>query len=388
MPARHTYSLDEIKGMLVDRLDAVIAQYAPPAKGSYSAFNKYYTLNPGRADRSVGSFCIHLSGAKAGSWKDFAVGNVAGQGYGDVLDLIALSLGCDMTGAMREARGFLGLQSDSPEDIERRKRAAAQSAERRKRAEAEVRAKKLNRTRAAVALWLGGQERIKGTPVEFYLRDQRGIDLAELGRQPSVLRFVPKCKYYHEDPHTGEVFDGYYPAMVAMITNGRGENVAVHRTYLALRKDGQWDKAPVPAAKKVLGDYLGASIHLWKGIGPRGGKPGSLRKVADGAHVYIAEGIEDALSAVMLKPEARILAAIALGNMGAVDLPPAVTDVTLIADLDENETARNALHRAIAAHQKAGRRVRVFQNRWGGKDLNDAFLAASDEPKSKGATNG
>ena len=112
MSPRPTYSLDEIKGMLIDQLDSVLAQYAPPASGSHTTFGKYYTLNPGRADRSVGSFCVTVSGPDAGRWNDYAVGSVPGQGYGDVLDLIALSLGCDMQGALREARGFLGLQSD------------------------------------------------------------------------------------------------------------------------------------------------------------------------------------------------------------------------------------------------------------------------------------
>ena len=105
-----------------------------------------------------------------------------------------------------------------------------------------------------------------------------------------------------------------------------------------------------------------------------------------GAHVFIAEGIEDALSAVVLKPEVRVLAAISLSNLGHVVLPEAVEHVTLIADLDDNDTARAELDRAIASHQSAGRTVRVFQNRWGGKDLNDALRAASTQADNgKGA---
>mgnify|MGYP003624384727 CR=1 FL=1 len=378
MSQRPTYSLDEIKSMLVAQLDGVVAQYAPPAKGSYTAFGKYFTLNPGRADRSVGSFCVTMTGPDAGRWNDYAVGSVPGKGYGDVLDLIALALDCDLSQAVREARSYLGLQSDSPQDIERRKEAARKAAARRAQAEADDRKRKNARAKQAQAIWLGGQERIKDTPVEFYLRDQRCIDLRTLGRQPRVLRYVPECFYYHEDPQTGEVFEGTYPAMVAIITNHRGDNVAVHRTYLARDADGRWNKAPVPAAKKVLGEYHGAAIHIWKGIGLRGGKPGSLRVAPQGTHLFMAEGIEDALSIVMLKPEARVLAAISLGNLGFVQLPPAVTDLTLVADLDDNDTAREQLERAVAQHQKAGRRVKLFQNRWGGKDLNDALRATAE----------
>ncbi|MGB1390802.1 MAG: hypothetical protein ACPG61_18160, partial [Paracoccaceae bacterium] len=68
----------------------------------------------------------------------------------------------------------------------------------------------------------------------------------------------------------------------------------------------------------------------------------------------------------ILKPDARVLAAISLANLGAVELPPAVTAVTLIADLDDNDTARAQLQRAVRQHQDKGRTVRLFQNRWGG----------------------
>lgn len=370
MPPRQTYSLEDIKSMLIDRLDVVIDRYAPRASGSHITHGLYYTLNPGRADRSVGSFCVRMGGPKAGRWNDYATGE-----HGDVLDLIALSLGCDLSDAMREARSLLGLQSDRPEDVERRKRAAAQAAERRRRAEADDRAKRARRGKQAHAIWLSGSAALRGSPVDQYLRDARNIDLARLGRAPGVLRYVPDCFYAHTDPDTGEVIERHMPAMVAIVTDHRGRPVACHRTYLARDAAGRWVKAPVAQAKKVLGDYAGAAIHVWKGIGPRGGKPPGLRDAPAGTHVYIAEGIEDALSAVLLDPSIRVLAAISLSNLGAVRLPDTVSDVTLIADLDENETARRALDRAVAQHQGAGRRVRLFQNRWGGKDLNDALLS-------------
>lgn len=365
--------------MLLAQLDSVVAQYAPAAKGSYIAFGKFFTLNPGRADRSVGSFCITMGGEKAGSWVDYAVGDVPGQGYGDVLDLIALSLGCDMKAALSEARTFLGLQTASPADRARRLAAAEDAKRRRKEQEIRDQDRKTRRSKAAVALWLGGREQLRGTPVDYYLRNQRGLDLNRLGRQPGVLRYVPVCKYYREDDQTGEVIETTYPAMVALITNKAGQNVAVHRTYLALDEHGRWDKAPVPDPKKVLGEFSGASIHLWKGIGPRGGKPVGLRYAPAGTRVLIAEGIEDALSAVFLMPHERVLAAISISNLGNVVLPATVTDVTLLADLDENDTARAQLDRAVKAHQDAGRTVRVFQNKWGGKDLNDALRAAQSQ---------
>ncbi|MBW4972098.1 toprim domain-containing protein [Roseovarius mucosus] len=377
MASRQTYSLDEIKAMLLDRLDDVVATYAPPAKGSHTTHGKYFTLNPGRADRSVGSFCVTMSGPDRGRWADFAM---SGQGSrGDVLDLIALNLGCDLKSALREARSYLGLQTDAPEDVARRREAVARSKARQAQAQADAQAAIDRRARAAHAIFLSAQAQLRGTPVEYYLRDRRGIELGELGRQPGALRYLAKCKYYHEDQETGEITEGEWPAMVAAICDWQGRHVATHRTWLAIGPDGRWDKAPVPKAKKVLGSYAGAAINMWRGIGPRGGKPESLPKCQPGTRVLIAEGIEDALSTILLLPQARVIAAISLSNLGAVRLPANVSDVTLVADLDDNATAREALRRAIETHQKAGRRVRVFQNRWGGKDLNDALRSARDK---------
>ncbi|QPM89141.1 DUF7146 domain-containing protein [Pseudooceanicola algae] len=377
---RQTYSLDEIKHMLIARLEDVVARYAPPAHGSYRAHGKFFTLNPGRADRHVGSFCVTMQGASRGRWNDYAVGDVPGQGFGDVLDLIALSLGCSTTDAIREARGFLGLQTASAEDVARHRAAAERSRRLQAEAAAKEKAARANRAKAARAIWHSGQARLRDTPVDHYLRG-RSIDLSRLGRQPGVLRYVPDCRYQHMDRESGEIIEGRHPAMVAAVTDRQGRTVACHRTYLGIGPDG-WGKAAVPQAKKVLGDYAGAYVPLWKGMGPRGGKPPALHEAEPGQHVFIAEGIEDALSAVLLLDGLpRVIAAISLSNLGQVALPPTVSRVTLIADQDEGEQARAALDLAIAQHRRAGREVRLWRNEWGGKDLNDALrmLKAKEE---------
>jgi len=90
---RQQVSIEDIKDRLLDRLDAVISAYAPAANGSHTTHGRFFTLNPGRADRSVGSFCITVSGMKAGRWNDYATGE-----HGDVLDLIRLSCNTDGAG--------------------------------------------------------------------------------------------------------------------------------------------------------------------------------------------------------------------------------------------------------------------------------------------------
>lgn len=380
MTTRQAYSLEQIKDLLLARIEDVVERYAPPVAGSYRAHGRYFTLNPGRVDRHVGSFYVQMRGSKPGQWVDHATGQ-----FGDVLDLIALSLATDLRGAMSEARAFLGLETASPEDLARRRTAARAAAERRRQAAADERRAEERRRRSAQALFLSAREGLRGTPVESYLRDTRAVDLAALGRQPRALRFAPECRYYREDRETGEVIEAVYPAMLAAIYRGR-DFIGVHRTYLARDPaTNGWSKAPLPDAKKVLGDVRGGGINLWRGIGPRGGKPAPLSASPPGTELYIAEGIEDALSVVMLLPEARVLAAISLGNLGQVTLPETVSTVTLVADLDEAGQAQEQLQRAVAQHRAAGRVVRLWQNPFGGKDLNDALRAVrrdrADEEK-------
>lgn len=369
MTSQHTHSLEDIKDMLLAQLPDVAYHYARPATGSYEDKGKYFTLNPGRADKSVGSFCINLYGPKAGRWHDYATGD-----YGDIVDLIALSLNCTLSDAVREARSMLGLNTTDPAVQRRREEAAARAKEMRRQATRNEADEAARRAKNAHRVWLSGSASIAGTPVEYYLRDRRGIDLRQLGRAPGSIRYLDQCYYKHIDPETGEVIEGKFPAMVAIVNDHNGNAVACHRTYLGLDQDGLWNKAKFPQSKKVLGNYAGAWINLWKGTRPDGKRPKTLTQCDPGTTVFMSEGIEDALTATILLPHARHIAAISLSNLAAVKLPANVSDVCIIADRDENAEAQAALQRAIAAHQKAGRRVRIWQNQKGGKDLNDALL--------------
>jgi hypothetical protein len=382
---RQTYSLEQIKDMLLAQIEGVVHRYAPPAQGSYTDKGVYFTLNPGRADRSVGSFCIRLSGPKAGRWNDYATGD-----HGDLLDLIRLSLGLSAPDAIREARAFLGLQNETPELRRSREEAAARMKAKRQAEERAWRDRAERRRKAAEGLWLSAQETVAGTPVELYLA-RRAIDLRALVYQPRALRYHAECTYAHSetDPDTGEVFERKLalPAMLAAICDAKGEIVACHRTYLAIGPDGQWGKAVIPSprtgeplpVKKVLGDFRGAAIRLGNGVGPRGGKGARLAECPPGTRVYIAEGIETALSARMLKPEARVLAAVSLSNMGQIELPANVAEVVLITDGDEHPQARAALERAIHAHAAKGRTVRTWASERPGEDLNDALMRAMNK---------
>ena len=295
------------------------------------------------------SLCVGTRGTTQGQWHDFA----AGRG-GDMLDLAAACrFGGDMKEALRWARAWLGLDNIDPASFEIRQ---AQAAEDRAARAAEAEAQAEQKRRAAMRIWLEARPSIYGTPVEQYLAG-RGIDLAELGRQPRSIRYHPALWCQEAEARL--------PAMVTGI-NRAGVFAAVHRTWLEQAGPGDWRKARLTQAKKVLGAFAGGCIPLWRGASGRPLAEAPLGETAD-----LVEGIEDGLSVALAAPEARVLAAISLSNMGAVLLPPAITAVRLWRENDDSNAAILAFDRATSAHLAAGRQVLVPDVPAGFKDVND-----------------
>lgn len=213
------------------------------------------------------------------------------------------------------------------------------------------------RRAAAVTIWLAARPSLIDTVADTYLR-RRGIDLRQLGRQSRALRFHPAL--YH--PNSKRT----WPAIVAAISGGAGRQVATHRTWLAPDGSG---KAPVDEPKLTLGSFRGGCIRLWRGAS---GKPWADAPADD--LVAVGEGIETCLSVAIACPEYRILCAVSLGNMGAIELPPAPRSVVLLADNDVKPAARRMMASVIARHIEAGREVRVARSPHG-SDFNDALRA-------------
>lgn len=389
---RQSLSIEDLKNRLLGQLDGLVHHLCPPASGSYTKRGLYFTLNPGRADRSVGSFCIQMDGPKAGRWTDYATG-----AHGDVIDLIGLALGIDSpVGKIKAAREWLGLETEDPAT----RRAREAHAERMKRARAEqaVRDEKAAARQREIArgLWLSGQADITGTPVAAYLAG-RGIEIASLPHLSGAIRYHPECRYYFDeevsDPETGEVRTLHrwraMPAMVCAIARKGAGVIDCHRTYLARHPDGRWTKADLPDAKKVFTDYTGGSVRLCGIPGPRGGWT-KLDKAPEGSTVWISEGIENGLSLVALRaltgrPPAFVIAAGAVFNFARVDLPATVTEVVLAADNDSGDQARAQLEAAVDAHRAKGRRVRIWRSDVPGEDLNDRLQRALKDQRERGA---
>ena len=346
----HLLDLNELVLKLTDQIEPLARELLPLGRAHGGEWQDAPTNRGGLGD----SLSVRLREPRKGVWGHFS----AGVG-GDALELIAyVRTGGDKAAAIRWARDWLGLGvagAGTPDPV------AAERAKRQRERQAQAAAMDVERRTAhAQALWLKARPIEPGDAVDRYLTG-RGIGLLQLGRRPNALRFGQSVR--HPD-------GADWPAMVACMVQLDGRQIGAHRTFLDPASIG---KAPVERAKLTLGDYRGAHIPLWKGEHRQ-----TLRELPAGAMVHISEGIEDGLSVARLLPQARVIAAASLANMAAVELPPQVRDVTLVAQNDPPTLPDGrphptiaALKRAVEAHQAAGRTVRMARPPAGIKDFND-----------------
>ena len=228
--------------------------------------------------------------------------------------------------------------------------------------------------RGARALWLNGQASIEGTPAARYL-EGRGIAMAPadrggLGHWPGALRY--HAEVWNRDAGVK------LPCMVSQMILPTGEHVATHRTWLGRDPETRtWTKAdaaglavPRGQAKKVLGKSRGAFVPLRKGASRQ--TMGAMRRPET---LYVTEGIEDALTVAAVKPEARVIAAYSLGNLGVIEFPAAIETIVLVADRDEGRREQELLERAIGRLQARGHRVQLVMPPPGVKDVNAWLMA-------------
>lgn len=307
------------------------------------------------------SFKFNISGPNRGLWSDFA--NLhSEEGRGDCLHLIRLCLfGGDMGEAIKWAKSWLGLDDLDPARLETRKRDARAAAEASARQDIEERKLKQRR---AVGLWMGSKP-IAGTPAEAYLRG-RGIEIERLGKWPGALRF-------HAEVWNSEI-KHKIPAMISAMFTPDGEHVASHRTYLRWCERKGWVKLDSPNAKMVLGRCAGSFIPLRKGASGK-----SMGQMPEGEAVYITEGIEDALTCAMARPDLRIVAGYSLGNIGSIVWPAQVGRLVLLCDRDTKPATIDALEKVIARQQARGVHVQYVMPPKGVKDFNEWLMRGPDQ---------
>lgn len=356
-PAAFAVSIDLIKARANADVRAIAAELLPNGREESG-----YWRSGSIADEPGQSLAVTLSGPDQGMWCDHACRGTA-QGGGDIIQLVEQAAFRGNRGeAIAWLKSRLGLDRLDPGRL---RKMTAEAAEQQQQARRDAAAAKEQKRRQAQALWLRGRP-IAGTPVEDYLRC-RGIDLDRLGRYPNSLAFDPQL-YCVEAGRK-------LPAMLAAIVDLAGRHIATHRTWLTADGKGGWTKADLEEPKKVLGSFKGGFVPLWKGQCRK-----SLAELDPHVDVWVSEGIEDGLSAACAKPELRIVAAVTLGNIGEVPLPPGTPAapwrgrLVVIGQRDTNPKTLEALERAIGAQQERGREVWLTPPPAGAKDVNEALM--------------
>lgn len=266
-------SASDLARGLGENAEAVCRTYLPKGRRQ----GRYWLCGDvhGRSGRSL---YVQLFGERAGKFCDTATSE-----HGDLLDLIALNRGLDFRAACDEARAFLSM----PIIPMKRPEPAPPG------------------TSDAARRLFAASGSIRGTLAEVYLR-QRGIILpADI----SALRFHPRCFY------RGPSGRQEWPALIAAVTDGKGNLTGVHRTWLA--PDG--GKAPVDQPRRALGHLAGNGVRF--GV------------VTD--TLTAAEGIETALALKMVMPQMPVVAALSAAHLAALALPPALGRLYVARDNDQ-----------------------------------------------------
>lgn len=357
-------SVAEIADKLNARAASLVPELLPNGRKAGTKWMFSGIADHGKSE----SAWVHLSGPEMGHWRD--AGNcAAGEDKGDVLDLVRLKrCGGDMKDAVAWAKAELGIEDrfvpGRQEDPAEKARRAEEARQRAMAAEEQMAAEREGKAKNARRRFLSGGP-IAGSAAEAYLRG-RGLRPNAAGEWPGSLRFAAEC------PHkpTGQTL----PAMLAGIFDAAGKQIGCHRTFLHARPDGRVTKIDHPSAKMVLGNVWGGFVPIDKGASRK-----SMAAMPAGEPVYCTEGIEDALVLRMAKPDARIVCAISLPNMGGMILPARAGELVLVCDRDTKPEAQDTLERAIAAQQARGIRVRIVMPPEGVKDLNDWLLAGASQ---------
>lgn len=292
---------DLIVRRLTDDLERVIEAY----NGSFREVKGTAYLSA-KSAKDLGSFQVHLTGARRGQW--YRHSQKVG---GGVISLLAYLLkGCtgeptkaDLADAFKEARAFLGLSDDT---VDHKAAEQARQDRERQRLASEARAERdrAERQDNASLIWQDSRP-ITGTPAEAYLMNR--VKHLRMDPWPECLRFHGNLKHDLEGT--------FHPALVCQVVNGAGEFVGVWRIYLT--KDGH--KADLANPKL--------------GKGPCGGGHIPLFDPTEDGTIAVCEGVETAMGIWMLDG-VPVWPCMSAPGVSGLEIPFSVSRLMIYADGD------------------------------------------------------
>lgn len=386
--------LDIVKSKLLDQIEAVCKWLLPEGKPEgdlWVSFNPVeHDYKPGR----LPALKVRIRRGDIGAWKCWRCGV-----SGDVIKLIAYVLKTDTSGALKEARDFLGIQKMTRAEREQLRRVEAEKKVRRDEDAEKARLRKLQDAdrlfNAAPSSKPIGPALVPhgtaafgaGSDAELHAQHYfaaRNVPIDQLfGRY--TFRFSPATEWWKGQSWKNEGGRRWidqrgplFPAVHSAMRAWNGIVTCCHVTFLDPVKP---DKAPVQPAKMVWGEAKGAVIEVSPG-------PSKIpfwmadREGLKPAPLIIAEGIETALSFAVTIPEARVWAG---GSLAGVQNAPVHLDcvawVLFARDNNAgNPQAQKQFDQALAGLEASGKAVTVEASHVG-DDFNDLARGDDDDDR-------
>lgn len=288
-------SIADLSTDLADRAESFCRQYFPEGRKQ----GNYWQVGDTSGARGQ-SLAIRLQaqgGRKAGSWTDYATGE-----YGDLIDLLQERLGSvTLKETLREARSFLG-EAPCP--------AVPSTTRNPERPDAASN----NRIARACKLFAASKP-VLGTLAATYLQ---GRGITRLG---PALRYHPRVFLR---PGTDDADPPQRaPALLAKITDNRGQITGCARTYLDPSTGGL---AQIESPKRILGQLHGHAIRFWSGTSR--------------TDLIVGEGLENTLSVGTALPEFDLASCLTATHLGLFIPPSGIKRIWIARDHDE--AGRNA----------------------------------------------
>ena len=276
-----------------------------------------------------GSLVVKLSGEKAGYWHDFE----SGKGGKNLLSLYTERFNRDFKTAINELSNALYIDPNNKLFAKTATISAKQSS-------TKVTTLDFKKIKYINKVYDSGVA-IFGTLAEKYLREFRCIT----GNIPNDFRFCAKLK--HPD------LNRFVPALLAPIKNKEDQIQGIVRIFLNkdggklnstyIDNNGNTQSATV---KANLGSVVNAAVVINQGN--------------NNNTIYIAEGIETALSIAQAKPAEKVVAALSVSNLKNVPLLTETQKVVLCADYDgANAISTKALLAAANFYKERGLQVAI-----------------------------
>lgn len=272
-----------------------------------------------------GSFALTLTGPKSGAWRNHEIGK-GGKG------LVSLYMEIHNIG-WKEAIKELAKESNfSTQNIQHTPKTLPRDTD------AKLEQHKKDKIRCARKLY-NQSIPIQGTLAEKYLREARGIS----GSLPSDFRFKAGIRHLDTLKPT--------PALIAPYRDKNNDIVGLVRVFLS-PDGGKYKETFVDATGKEIKATKKANI----GLSSSGSVVVQRGKMTDS--VWIAEGVETALSVSSAIPNQTVVASLSVHQLKNVPVDPIVQKVIICADNDpESSKTKQSIIDAVERHLSEGRRV-------------------------------